>query len=73
MSNWSPKDAIAMERHHILEGEQRVARQEMLVLRVTEWGSDQLIHDATELLRLLRESVEISWTRLRDLEDRYQR
>jgi hypothetical protein len=71
MIEWSPNDAIAMERRHIVEGEQRVARQEMLVLRMTERGNRQLIHDAHEVLLLLREAAEASWTRLGELEDRY--
>jgi hypothetical protein len=71
MSNWSPLDAIAMERRHIVEGEQRIAWREILVRQVTERGRDQLIHDAHEVLRLLREAVDLSRERLRDLEDRY--
>jgi hypothetical protein len=71
MIEWSPDDAIAMERRHIVEGEQRIARQEMLVLRVTERRNDQLIRDAEEVLRLLREWVDLSRARLRYLEERY--
>jgi hypothetical protein len=73
MRDWSPKDAIALERRHIVEGEQRVARQEMLLRQVTAWGRENLIDDATEVLRLLREAVDLSRVRLRDLEDRYPR
>jgi hypothetical protein len=63
--------AIAMERRLITEGEQRVARQEMLMLRLTELGNDTLTPSAEEVLRLLREGVERSWARLRDLEERH--
>ena len=59
MSGWSPEDAMAMERRHIVEGENRVARQEALVRR------------SNEVLDLLRESLELSKERLRDLENRY--
>ena len=71
MSGWSPEDAIAMERRHILEGEKMVARQEILVRQVVEKRYDRIVHDANEVLRLLRESVDLSRERLRDLEDRY--
>jgi hypothetical protein len=71
MRDWSPKDAIALERRHIVEGEQQVARQEMLLRQVTAWGRENLIEDATEVLRLLRKAVDLSRARLRDLEDRY--
>jgi AraC-like DNA-binding protein len=72
MRDWSPKDAIALERRHIVEGEQQVARQEMLLRQVTTWGRENLIDDATEV-RLLQEAVDLSRARLRDLEDRYPR
>jgi hypothetical protein len=68
MSGWSPEDAIAMERRHILEGEKRVARQEALVGKLIDYGHDQLALAAKELLGLLRETLELSKTRLRSLE-----
>ena len=71
MSDWSPEKAIAMERHHILEGEKRVSRQEALVGKLIENGHDQLVRAANEVLGLLRESLELSRERLRDLENRY--
>jgi hypothetical protein len=72
MSDWSPEKAIAMERRHIQEGEKRVSRQEALMGRLIENGGDyQLVHMANEVLSLLRESLEFSRERLRDLEDRY--
>ena len=71
MSGWSPEDAIAMERRHILEGEKMVVRQEILVRQVIEKRYDHIVHDANEVLRLLRESVDLSKDRLRDLEHRY--
>jgi hypothetical protein len=36
MSDWSPEEAVAMERRHILEGEKRVVREEALVDQLTE-------------------------------------
>ena len=71
MSDWSPGKAITMERRHILEGEKRVARQEALVGKLIENRHDQLVRAANEILGLLRESVELSKERLRDLEDHY--
>lgn len=71
MGDWSPGKAIAMERRHILEGEERVARQETLVGKLIENRHDQLVRAANEMLDLLRETVELSKERLRDLEKRY--
>jgi hypothetical protein len=71
MSSWSPADAIAMERRHIIEGEKRVARQEALVLEQIERGHVQNMARFQEVLDLFRESLELSRERLRDLELRY--
>ena len=71
MGDWLPEKAIAMERRHILEGEKRVSRQEALVGKLINSGHDQLVPTANEVLGLLRESLELSKERLRDLEDRY--
>jgi hypothetical protein len=71
MSGFSPEDAMAMERRHILEREQRVARQEALVAKLTEQGRDQFVGRVTQVLGVLRESLELSRERLRDLERRY--
>ena len=71
MSSWSPADAIAMERRHIIEGEKRVARQEAIVLQQIERGHVQSMARSQELLDLFRESLELSRERLRDLELRY--
>jgi hypothetical protein len=72
MSDWSPEQAIAMERRHILEGEKRVSRQEALVEELIQKGGRyQLVQTAHEVLSLLRASLELSWERLRDLEHRY--
>ena len=71
MSDWSPETAIAMERRHILEGEKRIARQETLVGKLIESGHDQLVCRANEVLGFLRESLQLSRERLRELEDRY--
>jgi hypothetical protein len=71
MSDWSPEKAIAMERRHILEGEKRVSRQEALVGKLIENRHDQIARAANEVLGLLRESLELSRERLRDLENRY--
>lgn len=71
MTDWSPATDIAMERRHILEGEERVARQEALVKKMVERGHAELIHIASQLLDVLRESLELSRERLRYLEARY--
>jgi hypothetical protein len=71
MGDWLPEKAIAMERCHILEGEKRVSRQEALVGELIDKRHDQLVPTANEVLGLLREALELSKERLRDLEDRY--
>jgi hypothetical protein len=71
MSGFSPEDAMDMEKRHILEGEQRVARQEALVEKLREQGRDRFVQRANQLLTLLRESLELSRERLRHLEHRY--
>jgi len=68
---WSPADAVAMERRHILEGEIRVTRQEALRNELIGKGYNQLVLAANELLDLLRKSLELSRERLRYLEDHY--
>jgi len=60
-----------MEKRHILEGEKRVARQEVLAGELIEKGCGHLVPRSNELLRLLRQSLELSRERLRDLESRY--
>jgi hypothetical protein len=71
MSNWSPADAIALERRHILEAGIRIARQKALRKELIGKGYNQLVVAASELLDLLRESLELSRERLRYLEDHY--
>jgi N-glycosylase/DNA lyase len=71
MSGFSPEDAMDMEKRHILEGEQRVARQEALIEKLREQGRDQFVRRASQVLDVLRESLELSRERLRDLEHRY--
>jgi hypothetical protein len=60
-----------MEKRHILEGEKRIARQEVLTEELIEKGCGNLVPQANELLWLLRQSLELSRERLRDLESRY--
>jgi hypothetical protein len=71
MSPWSPEETIAMERRHILEGEKRVARQEALTGELIEKGYYHIANEAIELLKVMRETLELSRERVRDLEDRY--
>jgi hypothetical protein len=68
MSGWSPQEAIVMERRHILEGEKRIARQEALVRELIDSKHDQLAVRAKELLGLMRDTLELSRKRLRELE-----
>ncbi len=68
MSGWSLAKAIAMEKRHILDGGKRVCRQEDLVARLIAEGHDARADAANELLDILRTSLELSKTRLRDLE-----
>jgi hypothetical protein len=67
MSAWSPDDAIAMERRHILEGERRVAHQEALARKLAEEGNSQLAASADELLILMRKALVLSRSHLRVL------
>jgi hypothetical protein len=69
MAGWSHKDAIAMERRHIIKGEKRVARQKALRKDLIGKGYNQLVLPAKEFLDLLRESLELSRERVRYLED----
>lgn len=68
MSDRPREDPIAMERRHIREGENRVARQEALLLEIRRNGHSQLARQGTELLDLLRECLAMSRERLRALE-----
>lgn len=63
-------DTVAMERRHLLEGEQLVARRQALMEKLIERGNYDLVEAANELLDILRESIDLSMTRLRELEDR---
>jgi hypothetical protein len=71
MSGFSPEDAMAMERRHILEGEQRVAEQEARVKELIEKGYNWIVPQSNKVLRILRDSLELSRERLRYLERRY--
>jgi hypothetical protein len=71
MTSWSPATAIAEERRHVLEGEERVARQEALVKKTVGQGHTELAGIAGQMLDALRASLELSRERLRDLEARY--
>ncbi len=71
MSTWSPADTIAMEKRHVAEGEQRVARQDVIVSYHLKQGHDSIVVRSLELLAILRQSVELSHERLRYLEQRY--
>ncbi len=68
MSGWSPEEAIAMERRHILEGEKRVARQEAFMGELIGGGYAQLALTAKEVLSIMLETLELSRIRLRSLE-----
>jgi hypothetical protein len=70
MGVWSIEDALAMERRHILEGEKRIARQEALAAELSWKERDKLALAANDLLRLLRETLELSKARHRELEGR---
>jgi hypothetical protein len=71
MSGWSPKEAIAMERRHVLEGENRIARQIALVTKLNGCGNAQLAKSAVELLDLQQDLLKLSKTRLQQLEDQF--
>ena len=67
MSNWSREDERAMERRHILEGEQLLAKQQGLMEKLIAERHHGLVATASELLDIVRESVELSRGRLREL------
>jgi hypothetical protein len=71
MGGFSPEDTKTMERRHILEGEQRIARQEALLSKLTEERREHLVQQAIQVLDLFRESLQFSRERLQDLERRY--
>jgi hypothetical protein len=68
MNDWSREDEIAMERRHILEGEQLLAKQQALIGKLISGGHHGLVETASELLGILRDSVDLSRARLRELE-----
>jgi hypothetical protein len=71
MGTWSPASAIAMEKRHIVEGQERVARQNAIVSTHIERGHDRMVARSMEVLAMFRNSVEQSRERLRYLEQRY--
>jgi hypothetical protein len=71
LSSFSPERAMAMEHRHILEGEKRVARQEMLVKRLAGNGQSHLLCNASQVLTLLREGLTLSRDHLRSLQSHY--
>jgi hypothetical protein len=71
MVGWSPQEAIAMERRHILDGEKAVALQSARVWELTAKGYYRSANTANELLDIFQELLEFSRFRLRDLESRY--
>jgi hypothetical protein len=73
MSGWSPEDTMGMERRQIAEGEERVARQDVLTGELIEKGYYRSAQVASELLKHLYGSLELSRERLRYLEGRYRK
>jgi hypothetical protein len=71
MSGFSPERAMAMERRHIAEGEKRVARQKVLTGELIEKGYYRIAEEALGLLKIMRETLELTRERLRYLEGRY--
>ena len=62
-----------MERRHIPEGGKRVAaRQKALVGELVVKRRDRYASIASELLGVLQESLELSRSRLRELESRFE-
>ena len=70
MNGWSREDGIAMERRHISEGEQPLAKQQVLMEKLIAEGHHGLVETASKLLGILRKFVELSRARLRELEHR---
>ncbi|PKU24280.1 hypothetical protein CWS72_11820 [Telmatospirillum siberiense] len=57
-----------MERRHILEGEIKISRQKMIVSELILKKHDRLVPMAMDVLYMLCDSLEMSRTRLLDLE-----
>jgi hypothetical protein len=70
MNEWSPREAIAMERRHILDGKERIARQEKLVRELISAKRDRLAVEGNELLGIMRDILAFAESRLRELEAR---
>ena len=68
MTSWSIEDAISVERRHVLAAEKLVARQEVILERLTGNGRVRVAQDASDLLDILREPLELSRQHLRRLE-----
>jgi hypothetical protein len=51
MSGFSPEDAMAMDRLHIQEGEQRIVRQEARVVELNKKGNYEITLRAVDWLR----------------------
>ena len=71
MSDWSPEAAIAMEKRHLIRGEEMIAHQERIISQLTMKGLDEHLPRANDLLNLMRQTLEMTRERLRDLENRY--
>ena len=60
-----------MERRHVLEGENRIARQLALVVRLNGSRNDRLAKSAVEFLALQHDILNLSMTRLQQLVDQF--
>ncbi len=62
-----PEDLLAMAQRHVVEGEQRVARQEACIEKLIRDGHDAAAARGAEVLKQMRWSLELG-RRHRDFE-----
>ena len=64
---WSRHLALAMERRHVAEGEERCKRQRALIERIREQGHDTI--EAEQLLARMEEFLKTARIEVRRLEE----
>jgi len=60
VSDKPPEDLLTMAQRHVREGEARVARQEVLIAKLTQEGHHAAATRGTEVLKQMRWSLELS-------------
>ena len=68
-----PENALNMARRHVREGDERLARQAIIVGEMEAQGHDEQATLGRRLLETMRWSLSLQRRHLRDLEARAQR